>query len=319
MPREGIRAAPDPIPRDPNRASRPEGAHRCSWCCARRSTAWCCAATARSARSSDRPTCCSGSARRADAGRCRDQRGGNHRIAVGQKAFLRSEAFPDRRCTPPFRRSRRKATRPEKPFGSICCLPTIPVADRHVGRSQYHLPREAGRDRRADRSRVGNAVQIVNSGKIERVPITVGISGSRNVEIIGKVSNGIPVLSPARCRSCRRHAGPRRARNKQVAPRLPPMTAFGCTPAACSHCHKPPAAVVASSTDPDDAVISTAISAHVDSIVNDARRNVRRVQRGAVRWQPISLRASPGPTSPPASGKRWSACPASPWASASPS
>jgi hypothetical protein len=34
------------------------------------------------------------------------------------------------------------------------------------------------------------------------------------------------------------------------------------------------AAVVASSADPDNAVISSALSAHVDSIVNDARRNV---------------------------------------------
>jgi hypothetical protein len=36
----------------------------------------------------------------------------------------------------------------------------------------------------------------------------------------------------------------------------------------------PAAAVVASAGDADDAVISAAISAHVDSVVNDARRNV---------------------------------------------
>src|SRR5216684_3086799 len=36
----------------------------------------------------------------------------------------------------------------------------------------------------------------------------------------------------------------------------------------------PAAAVVASAADADDAVISAAISAHVDSVVNDARRNV---------------------------------------------
>jgi hypothetical protein len=34
------------------------------------------------------------------------------------------------------------------------------------------------------------------------------------------------------------------------------------------------AAVVTSSVDADNAVISSAISAHVDSVVNDARRNV---------------------------------------------
>ena len=35
-----------------------------------------------------------------------------------------------------------------------------------------------------------------------------------------------------------------------------------------------PAAIVTSSADADNAVISSAISAHVDSVVNDARRNV---------------------------------------------
>jgi hypothetical protein len=34
--------------------------------------------------------------------------------------------------------------------------------------------------------------------------------------------------------------------------------------------------VVTGSADPDDAVISAALSAHVDSIVNDARRNVAK-------------------------------------------
>jgi len=39
------------------------------------------------------------------------------------------------------------------------------------------------------------------------------------------------------------------------------------------------AAVVTSSVDADNAVISSAISAHVDSIVNDARRNVGNTAR----------------------------------------
>ena len=38
----------------------------------------------------------------------------------------------------------------------------------------------------------------MNNGKIERVPVRVGIRGSRNVEIIGDVSRGMAVLSPVR-------------------------------------------------------------------------------------------------------------------------
>jgi hypothetical protein len=34
------------------------------------------------------------------------------------------------------------------------------------------------------------------------------------------------------------------------------------------------AVTAATPTDPDDAVISAAISAHIDSVVNDARRNI---------------------------------------------
>src|SRR5207247_4382119 len=44
----------------------------------------------------------------------------------------------------------------------------------------------------------GNAVQVVSNGKVERVPVTVGIRGSRNVEIIGNVPKDTTVLSPSR-------------------------------------------------------------------------------------------------------------------------
>ena len=44
----------------------------------------------------------------------------------------------------------------------------------------------------------GDAVQMVDDGQVRRVPVTVGIRGSRNIEIIGDISKGTPVLSPAR-------------------------------------------------------------------------------------------------------------------------
>jgi hypothetical protein len=34
------------------------------------------------------------------------------------------------------------------------------------------------------------------------------------------------------------------------------------------------AAIATTPTDPDDAVISAAMTAHIDSVVNDARRNM---------------------------------------------
>jgi hypothetical protein len=139
----------------------------------------------------------------------------------------------------------------------------------------------------------GNAVQVVSNGKVDRVPVTVGIRGSRNVEIIGNVSKDTTVLSPARADLA---DGTRvRVENLNVpakpAPEAPvdatpdpapgptsgpgpaPSPAPGPGPSAALD-RNSAAAVVTSSVDADNAVISSAISAHVDSIVNDARRNV---------------------------------------------
>ena len=114
---------------------------------------------------------------------------------------------------------------------------------------------------------IGNAVQVVSSGKIQRVPVNVGIRGSRNVEVIGNVSKDTTVLSPARADL----ADGTRVRVAAAPVRAPTDAPEDATTAPVPE-QKP--AAVTSSLDPDDAVISSAISAHVDSIVNDARRNV---------------------------------------------
>jgi len=115
---------------------------------------------------------------------------------------------------------------------------------------------------------IGNEVQVVSGGKIERVRVNVGIRGSRNVEVIGSnVSKDTTVLSPARADL----ADGTRVR-VTAAPVRPPTDAP--EDASSASAPVPDQKPVAGSVDPDDAVISSAISAHVDSIVNDARRNV---------------------------------------------
>src|SRR5258706_10782609 len=127
----------------------------------------------------------------------------------------------------------------------------------------------------------GDAVQVVvSNGKVQRVAVTVGIRGSRNVEIIGDVSKDTTVLSPARTDL----ADGTRVRVANVnmpakpAPEPPVDATRDPTPApspgSSAALDRNSAAVVTSSVDADNAVISSAISAHVDSIVNDARRNV---------------------------------------------
>ena len=147
-----------------SRGSRRSRCGSTSSCCARRSTAWCCGATARSARSWDRPTCCSGSARPLPMQVVAEVNEEEiNRIAVGQKAFLRSEAFPGtRRCAPRLPDHAQGRPDPQDLPRLSPAAERHAAADRHVGRGQHHLPREACGHRRARQKRSrANAVQIV--------------------------------------------------------------------------------------------------------------------------------------------------------------
>jgi hypothetical protein len=123
----------------------------------------------------------------------------------------------------------------------------------------------------------GNAVQVVVNDRIERVPVTVGIRGSRNVEIVGDVSRGMAVLSPARIDLADgtkvriENSQANNQANKQASPAAGAPTDAAPDQDTAS---PPPAPVATAATEPDNAVISAAISAHIDSVVNDARRNV---------------------------------------------
>jgi hypothetical protein len=128
----------------------------------------------------------------------------------------------------------------------------------------------------------GNAVQVVSDGKVQRVPVTVGIRGSRNVEIIGNVSKDTILLSPARAdladgtrvRVANVSVPARPAQQTPVDASPDPSPSPVPSPGASASLDRNSANIVSSSVDADNAVISSAISAHVDSIVNDARRNV---------------------------------------------
>jgi hypothetical protein len=119
----------------------------------------------------------------------------------------------------------------------------------------------------------GDWVQMVDDGQARRVPIKVGIRGNRNTEIIGDISKGTTILSPAR----RDLADGARIRIDNSLTRAVESTTAS-EPADQPIAAPEPTVVTevtaATPTDPDDAVISAAISAHIDSVVNDARRNI---------------------------------------------
>src|SRR5467141_5416063 len=195
------------------------------------------------------------------------------RIAVGQKAFLRSEAFSAQALRATVSQITPKGDPTRKTFRVYLLLPRdtplrigMTVEVNIIYREKTAavvVPSEAV---------AGNAVQVVRSGKIRRVPITVGIRGSRNVEIVGDVSKDTTVLSPARTDL----ADGTRIRVENVSTKRAADAPADVTPlpSLTPAPDQEPAAVVTSSADSDEAVISAAISAHVDSVVNDARRNV---------------------------------------------
>jgi hypothetical protein len=116
----------------------------------------------------------------------------------------------------------------------------------------------------------------VSDGTIQRVPVNVGIRGSRNVEIVGNVTKDTTILSPARmdlADGTRVHVENAKARAKPATDAPVDVTP---DPNSGPALDRNSAAVATSSANPDDTVISAALSAHVDSIVSDARRNVGR-------------------------------------------
>jgi hypothetical protein len=124
----------------------------------------------------------------------------------------------------------------------------------------------------------GDAVETVNNGKIERVPVRVGIRGSRNIEITGDVSRGMAVLSPFRP-DLADGTLVQAERNKQ-APEPQDDATPDVTPAQPTNAPALASAApapAAPSANGDDATISSAITAHIDSVVNDARRNAAKI------------------------------------------
>src|SRR6187431_1117774 len=178
-----------------------------------------------------------------------------NRIVSGQKAFLRSEAFPGRALRATVSQITPKGDPTRKTFRVYLRLPQdtplrigMSVEANIIFREKQAaivVPAEAV---------AGGSVQTVDDGRISRVPVTVGVRGSRNVEIIGDISRGTPVLSPARTDipdGARVRIDNSLARAAEPAAVSEPTDPSFTTPVAT-----PEAAVVASAapvtSDPDD-------------------------------------------------------------------
>lgn len=197
-----------------------------------------------------------------------------NRIASGQKALLRSEAFPNKTLRATVSQITPKGDPTRKTFRVYLRLPQdtplrigmsteVNIIFREKQAAMV-VPAEAV---------VADAVQTVEDGRIVRMPVKVGIRGSRNVEIIGDVSRGTPVLSPGRIDLA---DGARVRIDNSVTKIVEPTPVNEPIeqPVASAEPATVAVATPAVRVDPDDAVISAAITAHIDSVINDARRNL---------------------------------------------
>jgi RND family efflux transporter MFP subunit len=194
-----------------------------------------------------------------------------NRIAIGQKAYLRSDAFPEKALRAGVSQITPKGDPTRKTFRVYLLLPNdtplkigMSVEVNIIFREKpaaIVVPVEA---------LTGDTVQVVDNGRVERVPVSIGVRGSRNVEIISGVTRGEAVLAPARTDLV---DGTRVRIENNLAK---PLTETPAVPEATPDQDPPTAPNTFVATDPDGAVISAAISAHIDSVVNDARRNVAK-------------------------------------------
>src|SRR3984885_3229004 len=121
------------------------------------------------------------------------------KIALGQKAYLRNEAFQDESLTAKVSAITPKGNPESKTFRVDLLLPRdTPL---RIGMTtEVNIVYRENPDALVVPTEAisGNAVSVVNGDRTSRVKVSVGVRGSRLVEVIGGVREGAMVVSPAR-------------------------------------------------------------------------------------------------------------------------
>jgi RND family efflux transporter MFP subunit len=190
------------------------------------------------------------------------------KIAVGQKAFLQNEAFSTQSLPATVSQITPKGDPTRKTFRVYLLLPhDTPLRIGMTVEANIVFREKSAAVVVPSEAVIDNSVQVVRNGKIQRVPVTIGVRGTRYLEIIGNVSQGTSVLSPAR--SDLADGAAVRMQNVLAKDALDADLQLSSPPATPSRM----SSVDTERIDAENAVISAAISARVQSIVSDARRN----------------------------------------------
>lgn len=191
------------------------------------------------------------------------------KIAVGQSAFVSNEAFGDRSLRANISQITPKGDPTKKTFRVFLQLPedTPLRIGMSVEVNIVFREKPAAIVVPFDAVSAG-AVQVVEDGHIRRVPVTMGIRGTQFVEIMGDIAAGAPVVSPARTDLADG------ARVKTEGSKE--------SPTQTARADAGPSGSGSASASPDgtgealetswDKALSAALSAHILTIVDEARR-----------------------------------------------
>jgi RND family efflux transporter MFP subunit len=204
------------------------------------------------------------------------------KIAVGQTAFLSSEAFSRQQLRASVSHITPKGDPTKKTFRIYLLLPAdSPLRIGMTVEANIVFRQKPSAVVVPVDSVLANAVQIVSGGVVRRVPVSTGVRGSQFVEVLSGVPAGAVVLSPARPEIAEGARVRTEVAARQVAVDTPRVDGADAAGPASSG-----GETLDRATSVDQA-ISAALSAHVQSIVTDARRNAtRRPENRNDNWPP---------------------------------
>ena len=121
------------------------------------------------------------------------------KIAVGQVAYLANEAFSGQALRASVSQITPQGDPTKKTFRVYLLLPAdTPLRIGMTVEINIVFREKARRILVQNEAVVNNTVEIVEDSRIRRVPVSLGVQGSRAVEVIGDVSPGALVVTPAR-------------------------------------------------------------------------------------------------------------------------
>jgi RND family efflux transporter MFP subunit len=195
-------------------------------------------------------------------------------VVVGQTALLSNEAFGNQPMRAKVGQITPKGDPTKKSFRVYLQLPSdtplrigmnveVNIVFRETP-SAIVVPNEAVMG--------GGAVQIVHNDRIRRVPVSVGVRGSRATEVTGDISPGQVLLVPARKEL---------ADGTRVRIENPPSPGSQTSRNLTTSPPPPPNEGSAERMETDkerntNQAISAALSAHMESIANDARKEAQQ-------------------------------------------